>query len=220
MARSQSQSAIRNPITYIFGVDSNVAVLRELVRHGGALSSADIRRRSGVSKSSVRIGLIVLEQLGLVRSEGSHVTRLHRFNQGSDLAEQISELFHAEANRFTSIVEIIRGCAEHNSNQIRSVWIYGSVARKEDRPGSDLDIAMLVEIGEVSQVIEAVRENLREPAERFGFVPNLVGLDLGDVARLVKISDPWWTSLANDAVVVMGELPDTVQAQAEQWSDG
>lgn len=79
---------------------------------------------------------------------------------------------------------------------------------------------MLVEIGEVSQVIEAVRENLREPAERFGFVPNLVGLDLGDVARLVKISDPWWTSLANDAVVVMGERPETVQAQAEQWSDG
>ncbi len=79
MARSRAQSAIRNPLTRIFGVDSNVAVLRELVRHGGYLSSSTVQSRSGLSKSSVRLGLISLEQTGIVITEGTPFTKLHRF---------------------------------------------------------------------------------------------------------------------------------------------
>lgn len=65
-------------------------VLRELVRHGGLLSSSNIQNRSGLSKSSVRLGLISLERSGIVTTEGSQFTKLHRFNQAHSLSPQIA----------------------------------------------------------------------------------------------------------------------------------
>ena len=210
MARSRPQSAIRNPLTRIFGVDSNVAVLRELVRHGGYLSSATVQNRSGLSKSSVRLGLISLEQSGIVITEGTQFTKLHRFNPGHFLAPQMVALFDVEANRFSEVVNALRNSAGDRRSLVRSLWIYGSVARKEDDPESDLDVGLIADRDHLSEVVEVVRENLREQSDRLGFVPNVVGLDLEDVVRLARNSDPWWTTTIVDAVVLIGDRPENV----------
>lgn len=220
MARSRPQSAIRNPLTHIFGVDSNVAVLRELVRHGGALSSSDIQNRSGLSKSSVRLGLISLERLGVVTSEGSLATKLHCFNTAHFLAPQIAVLYEAEKNRFTEILETVRNSAGNRRSLLRSLWIYGSVARKEDGPESDLDIGLITDRRHLSGIVEAVRENLREPAARLGFLPNVVGLDLKDAARLAWEVDPWWTAAISDALVLVGDRPEDVPARGRIHAHG
>lgn len=220
MARSRLQSAIRNPLTYIFGVDSSVAVLRELVRHGGALSSSDIQNRSGLSKSSVRLGLISLEQSGVVVSEGSLATKLHRFNAAHFLAPQIAALFDAERNRFSEILESVRNSAGNRRSLLRSLWIYGSVARKEDGPESDLDIGLIADKDNLSEAVETVRTNLREPAARLGFLPNVVGLDLEDADRLARDADPWWTTTILDAVVLVGDRPEDVPARGRTHAHG
>ncbi|WP_206078726.1 hypothetical protein [Allomesorhizobium camelthorni] len=220
MARSRSQSAIRNPLTHILGVDSNVAVLRELVRHGGALSASDIQGRSGLSRSGVRLGLISLEKSGIVVSEGSLATRLHRFNTAHFLSPQIAALYVAEKDRFTDIVESIRNSAGTQRSLLRSLWIYGSVARKEDGPESDLDIGLIADKEYLSGLVEAVRENLREPAARLGFLPNVVGLDLEDVSRLARDADPWWLTATLDVVVLAGDRPEEVPVRDRSHNYG
>ncbi|PSJ60465.1 hypothetical protein C7I85_14805 [Mesorhizobium soli] len=201
---------MRNPLTDIFGVDSNVAVLRELVRHGAALSNSDIQNRSGLSKSSVRLGIISLEQSGIVVSEGSRATKLHRFNETHFLAPQIAALYDAEKNRFTEIIDTVRNSAGDRRSLLKSLWIYGSVARKEDGLESDLDIGLIADKENLLGVVETVRENLREPATRLGFLPNVVGLDLEDVAQLAQQADPWWSTTIQDAVVLVGDRPENV----------
>src|SRR5262249_39239569 len=155
-----------NPLTHIFGVDSNVAVLRELVRHGGTLSNSDIRSRSGLSKSSVRLGLISLQESEVVVSEGPPATRLYRFDAAHFLAPQIAAVYEAEKNRFAEILDAVRNSAGNRSSVVRSLWIYGSVARKEDTPGSDLDIGLITGKENLPEIAEAIRRNLRGPAAR------------------------------------------------------
>ncbi|NGO51109.1 hypothetical protein G6N73_07925 [Mesorhizobium camelthorni] len=211
---------MRNPLTHILGVDSNVAVLRELVRHGGALSASDIQGRSGLSRSGVRLGLISLEKSGIVVSEGSLATRLHRFNTAHFLSPQIAALYVAEKDRFTDIVESIRNSAGTQRSLLRSLWIYGSVARKEDGPESDLDIGLIADKEYLSGLVEAVRENLREPAARLGFLPNVVGLDLEDVSRLARDADPWWLTATLDVVVLAGDRPEEVPVRDRSHNYG
>ncbi|MGL3606396.1 nucleotidyltransferase domain-containing protein [Rhizobium sp. G187] len=208
MARLQLQSAVRNPLNTIFGVDANVAVLRELVRHGGALASAEIVARSGASKSSVRLGLIALAAFGLVTSEGTRTTRLHRFNRDNCLGPAIEALFQAEAQRYALILEAIREAAAGQTSEILSLCLYGSVAEGHDRPDSDLDILVVVGRSDIETVLQSVRENLREPAERLGFVPNVLGLSSADLERLKRERDPWWQGVEDNVVVLSGRHPD------------
>ncbi len=208
MARLQLRSALRNPLNAIFGVDANVAVLRELVRHGGALTSGEIVERSGASKSSVRLGLIALETFGLVTSEGTRITRLHRFNRENCFAPAIEALFQAEAQRFSLILETIREAPAEHAPEVLSLCLYGSAAAGRYRLDSDLDILVVSSRTDIEGVLQAMRENLREPAERLGFVPNVVGLSSADLERLKRERDPWWQGLQDTVIVLSGRHPN------------
>lgn len=208
MARTIPESAIRNPLDLILGVDSNVRVLRALVRHGGLLSSSDIGRRARLSKTSTRLGLIALEATGIVSAEGSGYNRLYRFNTGHDLSPAIESLFAAEDRRFAAIIDAVRNSPGDLAEHVESLWVYGSVARGEDRLGSDLDVGVVADADKLATVVESVRENLATPSERLGFSPSVVGLDMEDVRRLSRDDDPWWSNVVKDAIVLVGRRPE------------
>jgi DNA-binding transcriptional ArsR family regulator len=189
MARTIAQSAIRNPLDLIFGVDSNVRVLRVLARHGGFLSSSDISLRAGLSKSSTRLGLLSLGETGVVSVEGSGYSRLYRLNGEHYLRREIESLFAAESKRFAAILEAIRLSLGDQENLVRSLWVYGSAARGDDGLGSDLDVGLVAEADDLPAVVEAVRARLVDQSDRLGFSPSVVGLDMADVARLARDRD-------------------------------
>ncbi|WP_440657819.1 helix-turn-helix domain-containing protein [Ensifer adhaerens] len=57
---------MRAPLDSVFGVDSNVRVLRVLAEHGGLLSSSEVSQRPKLSKTSTRHGRLSLVQCGAV----------------------------------------------------------------------------------------------------------------------------------------------------------
>ncbi|WP_234838760.1 nucleotidyltransferase domain-containing protein [Sinorhizobium meliloti] len=214
MARSEQESAIRNPLTNILGIDSNLRVLRTLVQHGGMLSASEIVRVSKLSRDGVRRGLLALESSGMVTSSGSSHARVYRFNASHFLAPALGTVFGAEKERFMAILDTLRQTAVNKT--IHSLFIYGSAARGEDGPDSDLDVGLVAHANHLSEVVESVREELRQPAERLGFLPNVVGLDFEDVRRLSKDNDPWWEHVKQDAVVLFGKRPeDSVFARGD-----
>ncbi|WP_292153723.1 nucleotidyltransferase domain-containing protein [Mesorhizobium sp.] len=220
MARTVPQSAIRNPLDRVLGVDSNVRVLRVLVRHGGYLSSSDIGRRAGLSKSSTRLGLISLRETGVVSAEGSGYNRLYRLNAEHYFSKAIENLFAAEERRFAAIIDAVTDSPGDKKQFVKSLWVYGSVARGEDRLGSDLDVGVITEAANLAAVVDVVRDSLAVHSERLGFTPSVVGLDMEDVSRLARDDDPWWSSVVKDAIVLAGRRPEELPALAGAAADG
>lgn len=212
MARSKPESALRHPLTLILGTDANVRLLREFSRHGGFLSSPVLAERSGLSRASVWSALGKLEATGIVDSEGTGRSRLYRLSSGHPLAASLVELFAQEALRYSNIRSAIADAVAAAHPAVVAAWIYGSVARSEDRPDSDLDLAIVASPRDLEAALQSVRLALAPPGERLGFNASVVGLAPGDVTRLSRSGDPWWTGVEGDALALLGPGPGDLAA--------
>lgn len=210
MARPTPDSSIRYPLNGILGAESNIRLLRELCLHGGYISATHLAERTGLARNSTWNALNSLLQYGLIVEEGTDRSRLFRFNSEHPLAGSIGQLFKAESKRLHNIFEEIKAGGKKLSSRIVGMWLYGSVARREDHPGSDVDIGLIAGPDDLAEIVEAVREHLREAGERLFFLPNVVGLDFNDVERMARDDDPWWKSCVADAFVMLGKRPEDV----------
>ncbi|GIK96234.1 MAG: hypothetical protein BroJett029_04430 [Alphaproteobacteria bacterium] len=202
--RAIPQSFLRQPLSAVFANPANVRVLRELARHGGELSATTLAQRCTLTKPSVLASLEHLTKLGYVEPLGTQRQRLYRVDAKHPLTGVISDLFSAEDQRFHSIVEAVRTAAIDAG--ATAAWLYGSVARREDRPDSDVDV-VLVASGDVGAAKEKMSEALRDREDALRFSASVVELDADDVVRLAADEDPWWVTMVKDAVSLVGPEP-------------
>ncbi len=209
MKRPSQQSALRTPINEILGNQTNVRILREMLRHGGELGAPRIAREAGLSAYGARLGLAALVGAGVVASIGEGKVILYRVDETHPLATGLAALFRAEEARVEAVFAAIRDAVADKA--VTAAWVYGSFARGEDTLGSDLDIAVVTDTpGE--ETLERLREQLAADGERLRFSPSVVGLSSADVVRLSG-GDPWWDNLAREAITIKGQRPDIVAAR-------
>lgn len=213
MPRSSQTSVLRYPLTTILGTEANVRVLRELAQHGGQLSAPLIAARTRLARSNVWVGLTALVEAGVVSEAGAGRTRLYALRSGHPLAAAISALFERENDRFERILDSVREAARSREPGVLAVWIYGSVARGEDRPTSDLDIAVVTTEDRRGAIIDPMKEALHVSGEALGFRPSIVGITEQDVVRNVRDATPWWIEVARDALALLGPRPDELARQ-------
>jgi predicted nucleotidyltransferase len=194
-----------------------VRVLRELSRHGGELAAASLVARTGLAQSSVREALIALRSKRIVESAGSGRAQLFRLSRDHPLAVSVAQLFEAEETRFEAVLSSVRMAAEPCGG-ILSAWIYGSVVRGQDRPDSDLDIAVVTEYGEATRVEEVIRGEMKAAEEALGFRSSVIVIDTRDVLRLSKERDPWWGAAIRDNLPIIGDRPEMLVAWLLQRS--
>ncbi|MER9046406.1 nucleotidyltransferase domain-containing protein [Mesorhizobium sp. M0142] len=216
MARSTAQSALRYPLTIMLGTEASVRLLRELSRHGGLLSSPLLATRSGLARASVWSALATLEGIGIVSSEGTGRARLYRLNGRHPLATSLEALFEQEALRYSNIRAVITEAVSAVRPKVLAAWIYGSVARGEDRPDSDLDIAVVTPSEKLDSALQEIREALVTQGQKLGFNPSVVGLTPEDVARLSSTRDPWWGGVEANALLVLGSRPDELATKTRR----
>jgi predicted nucleotidyltransferase len=207
VAEHVRQSTLRYPLTELLGSVACVRTLRELIRHGGELSPSTLVLRTGLAKRSVQTALETLEAMEVVDGLGLSRGRLFRIRRAHPLTAALDQLFDAEAQRFDAVLEAIREAAADCSG-LRAAWIYGSVARGEDRARSDLDVAVVAEPDVLSDVQETMRDRLYDAGTRLAFVPSVIVIDTQDVMRLAATNDPWWKDIHRDALRVVGDSPD------------
>jgi predicted nucleotidyltransferase len=120
----------------------------------------------------------------------------------------LSDLFREEEQRFDAIVGKVREAAEDCRPSLVAAWVYGSVARREDRPSSDLDIAAVATPDNAPAVEYRLREALLAAENELVFRSSVVALDTDDVMQLATQNDPLWVALRNDAMAILGESPE------------
>jgi predicted nucleotidyltransferase len=207
--RPAHKSFFRYPLDRVFDSSANVRVLRALVRYGSLITTNMLIDQTGLTRMSVLSAVRRLADLGLVDSVGSERQRLSRFNEASSLAGPIKSLFEAEGTRFNATVSKIRETAERMGAE--AVWIYGSVARGGDHPASDIDVAVVAAVEDPTEIAVALKDHI----SHLGTVqPSITVFNGDEIARLERERDPWWVAVKQEAVVVMGNAPDTYVAKA------
>nr|WP_319382366.1 nucleotidyltransferase domain-containing protein [uncultured Roseibium sp.] len=214
MARQSTRSStLKYPLTSILGTKSSVVLLRELSEHGGFLTAPLLSQRCGISRASAWKELGVLEELGVVGSVGTERSRVYRLNPDYPLYSSLKDLFEQENCRFTKIRDAISNAVSSFENKVIATWIYGSVARGEDKPNSDLDIAIVFSTDNLEGQLESIRNILAFSAEELIFQPSVIGIGPTDVRRLTQSKDPWWQSVEKDALTVAGLHPVELSTQ-------
>jgi predicted nucleotidyltransferase len=121
--------------------------------------------------------------------------------------------FHAEDRQFEAVLAVVRAAAARSGPGVVAVWLYCSVARGHDRAASDVDLAVVAENDALRRVEETMRDEQSGSEEELAFRASVLAVDVDDVARLADANDPWWTSVARDAIPVVGDRPDALPAR-------
>lgn len=210
MQPSSVQSFVRFPLTRLLASGGHVRVLRALLSHGGAQSAAQLASDCAMTARGVRNTLDALVAQGAVKVMGPAGARLFAPALDRPLVSALARLFEAERQHWQWLQEQLRaGLAAER--EIRSAWLYGSVARGTDEPRSDMDVALVLARDSVD-ASRQVRDAVQVLGERLGVHISPVVLAPTDLARLTP-GDPWWSELRRDAKVLKGVAPDKEAAR-------
>jgi uncharacterized protein len=201
------------PLDEIVGRRSTVRLLRALGPLDRPVSGREAARLAGLSHRAIT-ALDDLAALGLVVRRPAAGQHLYTFNREHALAPAILHLFAEEERRTETIFDRIRSLADGFGALYAGV--FGSAARKDARPGSDLDLLVVVEN---EQAKARAHDGLIGAAEalevEFGVRPRLVVLSLDDAWRHAREDSPLLRDVLRDSRRVYGQrLEDLVHGQA------
>lgn len=203
-ALSQSESHLRYPLSTILGSVGSVRVLRALVAERSAQSAPQLAVATGLTPQGVRLVLDTLVRQRLTSTVGAGRIQMYTLNDSHPLASALVTLFHQEVQRWDALLDSIRNVLSKRGPAVSAAWLYGSVARGEDTPTSDLDIAVLVQ----SQTAgDQFREDLVSLEDEQHLRISVTALTATELAALPE-DDPWWRSVVRDGRVLKGAAPE------------
>lgn len=204
MSNPAPQSHLRYPLTRLIGNSGNVRVLRALVAYGAPLSTVQVARDAGLTRQGAALVLSNLVSQGVVTVFGPVRSQLFSITPAHPFTTALQALFEQERRHWDDLQQAL-GDAFQAHPEVRSAWLYGSVARGEDAPHSDIDIAMVV-AGPGTDIATKVREDLQIAEDRMLVHLSVVALTPPEIARLAP-EDAWWAAMARDAKVIKGVSP-------------
>jgi len=136
-----------DPLDAVLSSRSKVRLLRTLLATSQPLSGREAARLAGVGRVPAARSLEELVALGIVeRGETVH-QHLYRINRESQLVQVgLRPLYDAERERLDEVFGWLRSTLEAvaQGEDVLGAWVFGSAARGEDTPHSDLDLLVAV----------------------------------------------------------------------------
>jgi predicted nucleotidyltransferase len=203
-AQSQAQSYLRYPLTSILGSNGNVRTLPALVSDGSPQPAPRLAEATGLTPPGTRLVLETLTRLQLVIVHGSGRSRLYALNPLHPFSSALVGLFQEEQRRWDTLLESIREVLAKHGTGVTAAWFYGSVARGEDSPDSDLDIAIIVRTQGVG---DQVRDDLMSLEDSQQLRISLTTLTPKELMALSE-DDHWWSDVVRDGRILKGPAPD------------
>lgn len=213
MSNPALQSHLRYPLTRLLGGSGNVRVLRALLTYAAPLSAAQVAKDAGLTPQGTRRVLENLVAQGFVTVLGQARSQVFSVVKEHPFALDLQALFEHEQTRWAALRHSLRSVFRDHGD-VRSAWLYGSVARGEDAPHSDIDIAVVMDDPHAGAT-EPLREAIMRLEDSMLLHVSLVSLAPADVARLSR-GDPWWSELSRDAQVLIGVSPQEEAVRCAQ----
>lgn len=208
------------PLDLLLGAPLRVRILRALSDAGDVRSASDLARLASADLKAVQRALIPSLEAGLVERIGGGRGAVYRLRQAHPFTAAIGALFALERERRQAIPREVAAWAEQVTPPPLAVWLYGSVARRQDHFGSDIDLAVIApeNVAGSSQVREtgsatprpytdlaqSLREALTPTADALALSPRIIGLLPADLLSLEERHPSLWRGLMTDSEPVFG----------------
>jgi len=178
-----------------------------LAGHGASLGVSDIARRTRLALPSTRAAIRRLLEAELLTGVGAGRSMVCALRPGHPLAGALTALFETEAEQADAAFQAIRVAASGLQPPPLAVWLYGSVARREDTHASDVDIALVSARANPSAQADAFREAIATALPEREHRVSVIAFAPADIRRLAAEGADIWTELLRDAAVLLGDAP-------------
>ena len=173
------------------------AVLATLLRTDTPLTGRQIHAlvSDNYSLWTVQEALKALTQLGLVNTQTIGRAGVHTMNEDHFSVAPLRVL----VDPITALTDTVREVAGH---AVKTVILFGSIARGEANIHSDIDLAVIAPVGwdGRTDLEDAVRTRLGNNCDVLGFTPE-------DFTRLADTGEPVVREILTDGVALIGSIP-------------
>jgi predicted nucleotidyltransferase len=185
----------------VLGAKSKVAALRVLVNSKNGFSGSSVAKRAGMGLLAIQNALADLEGLGLVEVERGSVEYRYRLNNKHYLVGRgLQAVFEAERVMVRSLAHDLRPLLE---GRVFSAGLFGSFARSEAGPGSDIDLLIVVRtLKDRERAGALLSHQLPEITKRYGLPIQPVIYERrrlaqgGGVQELLETAEHDWVQVA------------------------
>ncbi len=180
-------------------------LLRYLATHQGAFTGRALAQAAGVEAKRASEALADLVEAGLVERRRAGRAFLYSMNRNSYVASEILlPAFEHERDWLKQLGGEIR----RSVPGIESVILYGSWARNKARPGSDIDLLVVMGPKKGKDFKRELQEELDDTrsrmTERYGRPISLLILDRDEVRRRVRRRDVFLREIIAQGKVIAG----------------
>ena len=176
----------------LFGSAVRVAVLRQLLLHPNReIHLRDLIGRTGAAPRSVQVEVDRLVRGGILRQRRSGNRRYLSANVGYRLYQPLMLLLERSVGVLPAIEETLAASAD-----IDGAVVFGSVARGDTTPASDVDLLI---VGDIA--LRAVVKLLRPLEEHFDVEINPVVMTRQEYERRCRDAEPFITSVLRSPTI-------------------
>ena len=189
-------------LEHILGAKSKVAALRVLINSKIGFSGSSVAKRAGMGLLAIQNALADLEGLGLVGVERGSVEHRYRLNFKHHLVVHgLRALFEAERGMVKALARDLRPLLE---GRVVCAGLFGSFAQGRAKPGSDIDLLVIVEtLKERERVSALLSDELPKLTEQYGLPIQPVmyerrRFNSAGASELLETAEQDWISVAGE----------------------
>jgi predicted nucleotidyltransferase len=192
------------PLGAILGARSKVSLLRLLLRTRVEKTGRELARLVGLDAKTCHTALQELARQGVVEYRRVGKALLYRLNGDHVLVQELLEpLFAKEAGLFERYARDLRRLVR---GPVLSVILFGSVARREEEPTSDVDLLFVVPSREAARKVEEATDRAAvELTRRYGNPPQILVYDRDRFRRKADSGDGFVTEVLRTGRVIEGK---------------
>lgn len=204
--KSAGGSFLLRPLNAVFAAPSHAPVLRCLFASGRGQTGREVARGAGVAQRAALDALGRLEDAGIVRRTPAGKAFLFELRRENGLVENgILPLLRVEAGIRSGVFSRLRKALQ---GHVEAAWVFGSAARGEDRPESDLDVLALAgnrrSAENVQSRVSPVLESLRRD---FQLRPSILVMTSSEFLRGLRSGKAFMKNVAKESEVIAGKSP-------------
>lgn len=196
------------PLDTALNSATKVRILRFFCLKGGAWNGRRIAAHLNINPVTAHKALRELHQATVLdfRRVGNNFVYSLR---GSHylVRNLLRPLFEQESGARNRLLELFKECVPPGERkQVVSLAIYGSVARREERPRSDLDLLVLVESEQTKRRIRQALDRFSGRVfEEFGNFPSPYVNTLAEARRKIQCKLPVFQNILKDEQLIWGK---------------